>query len=153
MIDLSSLLNATPNEDVITSIRSACLDVGFFYVVNHGIDNKLQEKVFKKLGQFFALPAEKKDEINRKDGFRGYFCQGEERSTEYSCAEWKEGIYYFSEFKDVPDDKSEAVFYGHNPWPKEEYAHDFQQVIQEYFEKTQTLASKILSCIALSLGK
>ena len=153
MIDISSLLNETPDEDVVTSIRSACLDVGFFYVVNHRIDSKLQEKVFKKLGQFFTLPAKEKDEIHRKDGFRGYFCQGEEQSTEYSCAEWKEGIYYFREFEDVPEDRSEAVFCGHNPWPKEEYVHGFQQVIQEYFEKTQALASKILSCIALSLGK
>lgn len=152
MIDLSSLLNETPDEDVVTSVRSACLDVGFFYVVKHGIDNKLQEKVFKKLGQFFTLPAKKKDEIHRKDGFRGYFCQGEEHSPQYSCAEWKEGIYYFSEFKDISEDRSEAVFCGHNPWPKEEYVHGFQQVIQEYFEKTQALASKILSCIALSLG-
>lgn len=84
MIDLSSLLNEAPDEDVVTSIRSACLDVGFFYVVKHGIDSKLQEKVFKRLGQFFTLPAKKKHEIHRKDGFRGYFNFVKEKSKALS---------------------------------------------------------------------
>ncbi|XP_068700949.1 probable iron/ascorbate oxidoreductase DDB_G0283291 [Montipora capricornis] len=154
VIDLSSLSNTctTPSLEVITAIRKACLDVGFFYVVNHGIDNKIQEKVLEKLWQFFTLPSAKKAEIHRRDGFRGYFCQGEEFNIEQSCAEWKEGIYYFRDFTSVPQDRKEVAFCGANPWPKEEDVPDFQEVVQSYFEKTQKLASSLLCCIALSLG-
>lgn len=152
IVNLSGLANASPSLETLTAIGKACLDFGFFYVVNHGIADELQVNVFEKLWQFFSLPAAKKEEIHRRDGFRGYFCKEEERSIEYSCPEWKEGIYYFRDFTSVPGGSRETVFCGLNPWPKDEYVPIFQPVIKDYFAKTQELASQLLSCIALSLG-
>lgn len=100
----------------------------------------------------FNLSTEKKGEIHRHNGFRGYFTKGEEHSIEYGCVEWKEGIYYFREFNNVPQGRRERVFCGSNPWPKDEYVPRFQTVIWEYFEKTQALASKLLGCMAIFLG-
>ena len=152
IIDLSNLLNSIPTFEETTAIRKACLDFGFFYVVNHGISRDLQANVLGNLWKFFNLSAEKKNEVHRKDGFRGYFRKEEERSIEYNCTEWKEGIYYFRDFNNVPKERKEKVFCGLNPWPKGEYVPEFRAVIEEYFRKTQDLASKLLSCIALSLG-
>ena len=153
IIDLSNLLNSIPTFEETTAIRKACLDFGFFYVVNHGISRDLQANVLGNLWKFFNLSAEKKNEVHRNDGFRGYFRKEEERSIEYNCTEWKEGIYYFRDFNNVPKERKEKVFCGLNPWPKAEYVPEFRAVIEEYFRKTQELASKLLSCIALSLGK
>lgn len=152
VIDLGHLENGHPNLEQIMAIGRACLEFGFFYVVNHGIEEELKGQVFEKLCQFFNLSTEKKGEIHRRDGFRGYFTKGEEQSIEYGCVEWKEGIYYFRDFNNVPQGRKERVFCGCNPWPSDEYVPRFQAVIKEYFEKTQTLASKLLSCIALFLG-
>jgi len=152
IIDLYNLANANSSLEVTAAIRKACLDFGFFYVVNHGIADDLQAKVLEKLWQFFNLPVSKKEEIHRRDGFRGYFSKEEEHSIEYGCTEWKEGIYYFREFTNVPKERKETVFCGFNPWPSGEYVPEFQDVMQEYFKRTQELASKLLSCIALSLG-
>lgn len=152
IIDLSNLLNSIPTFEETTTIRKACLDFGFFYVVNHGISRDLQAKVLGNLWKFFNLAAAKKNEVHRNDGFRGYFKKEEERSIEYNCTEWKEGIYYFRDFNNVPKERKEKVFCGLNPWPKGEYVPEFRAVIEEYFRKTQELASKLLSCIALSLG-
>ena len=151
IVDLSGLANGSRSLEIITAIGKACLDFGFFYVVNHGIDDEFRVKVLEELWQFFGLPAAKKEEINRRDGFRGYFSQEKERSIEYGCTEWKEGIYYFRDFTKVTRSR-ETVFCGLNPWPKHEYVPNFQAVIKEYFAKTQELASQLLSCIALSLG-
>ena len=153
IIDLSNLLNSIPTFEETTALRKACLDFGFFYVVNHGISRDLQAKVLGNLWKFFNLSAEEKNEVHRNDGFRGYFRKEEERSIEYNCTEWKEGIYYFRDFNNVPKERKEKVFCGLNPWPKAEYVPEFRAVIEEYFRKTQELASKLLSCIALSLGK
>lgn len=152
IIDLSSLANRTPTLEETTAVGKACLDFGFFYVINHGIPGDLQAKVLEKLWNFFSLSAEMKEEIHRRDGFRGYFRKQEERSIEYNCTEWKEGIYYFRDFKNLPEEKKEKAFCGLNPWPKAEYVPDFRAVIEDYFRRTQELASKLLSCIALSLG-
>ena len=149
IIDLS---NGNPSLEETTSIGKACLEFGFFYVVNHGIASELQANVLEKLWTFFNLPAEKKEEIHRRHGFRGYFSQEEERSIEYGCTEWKEGIYYFRDFTNVPEGGKEAVFCGLNPWPNDKYVPEFRAVMLEYFTKTQQLASKLLGCIALSLG-
>lgn len=153
VIDLTNLGKGNPSLDEITAIGKACLECGFFYVVNHGISEELRAQVFEKLWRFFNLPIEKKEEIHRRDGYRGYFTEGEERSIEYGCIEWKEGIYYFRDFTNVPDGRKERVFCGRNPWPKDEYTPDFQTIIKEYFRKTQELASQLLSCIGLFLGK
>ena len=152
VIDLSNLAKDNPSLEETTAIGKACLDFGFFYVVNHGIADELQAKVLEKLWKFFNLPAEKKEEIHRRDGYRGYFSKEEERSIEYGCTEWKEGIYYFRDFKNVAEGRREKVFCGFNPWPKEEYVLEFRAVMEEYFRKTQELASELLSCIASSLG-
>ena len=152
IIDLSSLANRTPTLEETTAVGKACLDFRFFYVINHGTPGDLQDKVLEKLWKFFSLSAEKKEEIHRRDGFRGYFRKQEERSIEYNCTEWKEGIYYFRDFKNLPEEKKEKIFCGLNPWPKAEYVPEFRAVIEEYFRRTQELASKLLSCIALSLG-
>jgi len=42
VIDLSNLLNSVPTFEETTAIRKACLDFGFFYVVNHGISRELE---------------------------------------------------------------------------------------------------------------
>ena len=152
IIDLSNLLNSLPTFEETTAIRKACLDFGFFYVVNHGISRDLQANVLGNLWKFFNLSAEKKNEVHRNDGFRGYFRKEEERSIEYNCTEWKEGIYYFRDFNNVPKERKEKVFCGLNPWPKAEYVPEFRAVIEEYFRRTQELASNLLRCIALSLG-
>ena len=152
VIDLSDLAKGNPSLEEAKAIGKACLDFGFFYVVNHGIAGKLQAKVLEKSRTFFNLPAEKKEEIHRRDGFRGYFRKEEERSIEYGGTDWKEGIYYFSDVKNVPEGRREKVFCGFNPWPREEYVPQFRAVMEEYFRKTQDLGSKLLSCIASSLG-
>ena len=149
IIDLS---NGNPSLEETTAIGKACLEFGFFYVINHGIASELQANVLEKLWTFFNLPATKKEEIHRRHGFRGYFSQEEERNIEYGCTEWKEGIYYFRDFTNVPEGGKEAVFCGLNPWPNDKYVPEFRAVMLEYFTKTQQLASKLLGCIALSLG-
>ena len=153
VIHLTNLGKRNPSAEEITAIGKACLEHGFFHVVDHGIEEELRQQVLEKLWQFFQLPAEKKEEIHRRKNFRGYFTKGEERSIEYGCIEWKEGIYYFRDFSNVPEGRKERVFCGNNPWPKKEYVPGFKTVMTEYFRKTQELASDLLSCVALFLGK
>jgi isopenicillin N synthase-like dioxygenase len=52
---------------IVGEIGAACRDVGFFYVVNHGVDQELIAKAFAQSHDFFALPtADKRSSRSRQ---------------------------------------------------------------------------------------
>lgn len=50
----------------------ACLDCGFFYVINHGISEEFMEEVFDQSKRFFTLPLSEKMKLLRNEKNRGY---------------------------------------------------------------------------------
>ncbi|KAL1371139.1 kihadalactone A synthase LFS isoform X2 [Arachis hypogaea] len=67
MVDLSS-----PDRlSTANSIRQACVDYGFFYLVNHGVDDQLLSSAFQQSAKFFTLPLNYKLSLSRKE-YRGY---------------------------------------------------------------------------------
>ena len=53
---------------------AACRNVGFFYVINHGVDGDLIARAFDQSRRFFALPLAERQAlaIERIGGNRGY---------------------------------------------------------------------------------
>ncbi|XP_028956826.1 kihadalactone A synthase LFS-like isoform X2 [Malus domestica] len=67
IIDLSS----SDSISSANSIRQACIEYGFFYLVNHGVEEELFAEVFDRSRNFFSLPLEDKLKLTRKH-HRGY---------------------------------------------------------------------------------
>ncbi|PKU67211.1 Gibberellin 20 oxidase 1-D [Dendrobium catenatum] len=67
LVDLFSADRAA----AVQSIREACLEYGFFYIKNHGIDREIQ-LVFRESEKFFSLPFDEKMKLQRNDDHRGY---------------------------------------------------------------------------------
>jgi isopenicillin N synthase-like dioxygenase len=61
-------------QNLAKEVGAACRDVGFFYAVNHGIDESLLDDTFEALKEFFNLPKEVKMEVHNQKSpkFRGY---------------------------------------------------------------------------------
>ncbi|XP_020597569.1 probable 2-oxoglutarate-dependent dioxygenase At3g49630 [Phalaenopsis equestris] len=53
-------------------LKQACLDSGFFYVIDHGISEEFMNVVFFQSRRFFNLPLHKKMELLRNENHRGY---------------------------------------------------------------------------------
>jgi isopenicillin N synthase-like dioxygenase len=55
-------------------IYDACVRVGFFYIINHAVDDSIMENVFSAAKEFFGLPLEDKLalDLNKSPHFRGY---------------------------------------------------------------------------------
>ncbi|KZV16370.1 1-aminocyclopropane-1-carboxylate oxidase-like [Dorcoceras hygrometricum] len=53
------------------SIRKACTECGFFYLINHGVEESLLQKVLEGNKMFFSLCLEEKMKLARKN-HRGY---------------------------------------------------------------------------------
>ena len=73
-------LNSSKSNKVIKQIKKACLEVGFFTIVGHGISTKLINSTLITSKKFFNLPMYKKLKIasqrwNKKNSniYRGYF--------------------------------------------------------------------------------
>lgn len=48
------------------------MEYGFFYVINHGIDRALLDRVFAESREFFKQPAEEKMALRKNSSHRGY---------------------------------------------------------------------------------
>src|SRR3989442_1961580 len=102
IIDISPLLSeAEDHRAVAARIGQACRDCGFFYVVNHGVDEHLQKRLEEVSRQFFRQDLQAKLEIRMSRGgraWRGYFPVGGELTS--GKPDLKEGIYFGTELKD-----------------------------------------------------
>ena len=67
ILDLSQARDAKTKPAFLDDLRSALLHVGFLYISNTGIDETLIQDVITQGKAFFALPDEKKLEIQMKN--------------------------------------------------------------------------------------
>src|SRR5208283_3161919 len=81
MTDTLPIIDLTPLGEgdaglarVAAQVGAACRDVGFFYVVNHGVARERIEEAFAQSRRFFALPLAEKRRISMEvvGGNRGY---------------------------------------------------------------------------------
>ncbi|KAK6935145.1 Isopenicillin N synthase-like, Fe(2+) 2OG dioxygenase domain [Dillenia turbinata] len=151
IIDLSST-DLTSNAE---SIRQACLDCGFFYIVNHGVDLNLMQRMFEESSKFFSLPRDQKMKLARKE-HRGY------------TPLYAENLDYASSPK---GDSKESFYIGPlegdlsnlNQWPPEGIIHIFLEyglidillswrpTMESYYKQVLTAGKRLLSLVALSL--
>lgn len=71
-IDAGSLLSGTPGDDLIEELATACTDVGFFYVRNHGIPRELVKDLRSQAGRYFEQPMADKMQLPLDQRMRGY---------------------------------------------------------------------------------
>ncbi|KAE8662675.1 hypothetical protein F3Y22_tig00113156pilonHSYRG00039 [Hibiscus syriacus] len=76
-------------------VSQACLDLGFFYLVNHGVEEELIKKVFEHSKKFFALPLEEKVNfaVNNHRGYTGLYDEKLDTSLNTAIGDAKESFY------------------------------------------------------------
>ena len=141
----------TSTEFVAAQIHQACRDYGFFYIVGHGVDERLQENLEKLSRQFFAQDEATKMRIKMSLGgkaWRGYFPVGGELTS--GQPDQKEGIYFGEELdKNHPMVIAQTPLHGANLFPKN--FPDFKNIVLEYLAAMTALGHKLMRAIALSL--
>ncbi|WP_111496107.1 isopenicillin N synthase family dioxygenase [Marinobacter bohaiensis] len=135
-----------------TSLREACLETGFFYVSNHGINPALIERVFAASRAFFDQPLDIKNQVDKAQSpaNRGYEPLRGQTLEPGTPPDLKEGFYIG---EDVPADDPRALNgefnIGPNLWPED--VPDFRAAMTEYFEALTVLSERIMRGLALSL--
>jgi isopenicillin N synthase-like dioxygenase len=153
VIDIHALLSETKDRsDVAAEIGQACRDWGFFYIVNHGVDEPLLWTLTDVSRQFFAQRPETKLEIKMSRGgraWRGYFPVGGELTS--GKPDLKEGIYFGAELEDDhPLVKSGTPLHGRNLFPSN--VPQFRETVLDYMAALTRLGRRLMAGISLSLG-
>ncbi|GKV21246.1 hypothetical protein SLEP1_g31244 [Rubroshorea leprosula] len=152
LIDLLPLTTSLDNTDgLISEIRDACQNWGFFQVINHGVPLEKRQRIEYAARKFFALPLEEKRKVRRDEvQVLGYY------DTEHTknVRDWKEvfdlGVDDPIRVPASTDLDEKEVIEWHNKWP--EYPPELREACEEYAEEVSKLSHKLLELIALSLG-
>lgn len=100
-----------------TELRDATHDVGFFYLVGHGLSADDIDRMFAITREFFALDDAAKFavEMTKSPHFRGYTRFGGEYTQ--GQIDWREQIDLAAEYPPLPGDSDYLRLDGPNLWP------------------------------------
>lgn len=147
-IDLSS----ADIQQSVSLLKQACLDCGFFYVVNHGISQEFMEEVFSQSKRFFKMPLNEKMKVLRNEKHRGYTPVLDELLDPDTQVrgDYKEGYYIGVEVPEG-DPESEKPFYGPNVWPAPDCLPGWRETMERFHREALEVAKAVARIIALAL--
>jgi isopenicillin N synthase-like dioxygenase len=131
-------------------LRQVTHDVGFFYLVGHGIPQDLIDEVLDVSRRFFALPEADKLAIENVHSpqFRGYTRTGEELTN--GAVDWREQIDIGEERETVEGGPAFQRLEGPNLWPAA--LPELEAAITRWREQLSALALRLLRTWAVALG-
>ncbi|WP_110649263.1 isopenicillin N synthase family dioxygenase [Salinicola peritrichatus] len=132
------------------AIRRACTEVGFFYIVNHGLPQTVIDTALETAHDFFALPLERKVEVAVNKRHRGFHRKG--GATMYQATRPDEKEFY-SMGLDLPEDDpcvlAGEALRGPNQWPA--FMPEWQRAMDAYFAEVGRCGADLLRAVAVSL--
>ncbi|KAN0087661.1 hypothetical protein V8E55_006282 [Tylopilus felleus] len=154
VIDIADLSSPDPllRSALATEIRSACVDVGFFYVKNHGIPDAVIHAATNSAKRFFALQTATKIEldIHRSQNFKGYTALLGENVNINNKGDLHEGfdIGWESIDHDAHPPASGPMS-GANVWPENLPA--FREDVLAYYHSAVKLGQSLFPIFAVAL--
>lgn len=148
LVDVAPLVNGSDPHQVAAQIRQVCENVGFMYIRNHGVEQKLIDRMYALSRVFFELPRATKEKLNIVHSgptLRGYIPFYAENVDPENTRDFKECF----DFGQPGDEVS--PFFGPNLMPAEDELPEFRACCEEYHSAMMTLARKLVEGIALSL--
>ncbi|CDR48025.1 CYFA0S42e00122g1_1 [Cyberlindnera fabianii] len=158
IVDFGPYLSGTPEgkAKVGREMVSVMKEYGFMYMVNHGIPEKDQHRMFEWSKAFFQLSNEQKMKCpHPKLGahHRGYSSIGKEKVSQlvYDEAEL-ERLRQVPDVKESFDLGNESNKKYYNIWPDENDIPGFREFCIYYFKLCDATGKKFLRAIALGMG-
>lgn len=160
VVDFAKWLSTNDSADRLSLAKSlvrACQQVGFVYIINHGLDPQLLDNAFETTKRLFALSHEAKMKAPHPDGpavHRGYSYPGLEKVSQYAGGEEEVG----EQLRDITDCKESYEIgseWNHdqpNVWLPESTLPGFKQSTSQFYWKCNEVAQSILQALAIGIG-
>jgi isopenicillin N synthase-like dioxygenase len=157
VIDMAPFLHgdAAGRAATAAKIGAACRNIGFFYIINHGVPADLVARTFAQSARFFAQPTAIKAEIaiEQSDCHRGWFMVGGENldpSKQKSGGDLKEGVKIGRDLPAThPLVAANTPLHGPNQWPAN--LPGWRETMQEYYNAMEALGREMLHAFAMAL--
>ena len=152
LVDVSASLGADDPSAVADALVEAATDVGFFYLVGHGIDPALTARAFAAARDFFALPETAKRTVAVGTDQRGWMAGGMSRLEGASTHDLKEVFFWGRETAaDDPDVLAGLPLVAPNRWPSDVFPR-LEADVRPYHDAVCRVARHVLSALAVGLG-
>ena len=128
-------------------------EVGFFTLVDHGVDDEFIARYFAALEAFFALPEDDKALIDKRQSrhFRGWERVGAELTG--NRVDYREQLDLSTENPSYPPDALPAYLRldGPNQWLPEDVLPGFRATVTEFMDRMAALADELMEILAVGL--
>ncbi|KAI1302845.1 hypothetical protein EDD11_005469 [Mortierella claussenii] len=158
-LSLKDFHNTKTRTEFLRQMRESLMEIGTFYIKDHGISSDIIANAMKTVQEYFALPLEEKKKmlIANSRHFRGYKLMGEEFTN--NQVDHREQLQFGPEqsaietFKPAISPDFEGL-QGPNQWPTSTLAllPHFQPCILDFMTQLETLSQILMEAVALSLG-
>ncbi|KAF9579780.1 hypothetical protein BGW38_003831 [Lunasporangiospora selenospora] len=158
-LSLLDFKNAATRPRFLQEMRDSLMEIGTFYIRDHGIAGEITDDAMKTVQDYFALPLEEKKKmlIGNSRHFRGYKLIGEEFTN--SQVDHREQLQFGPEQQPLESfQPGQSLNYeglqGPNQWPRStlELLPSFQPVILDFMQRLEQLSQTLMEAVALSLG-
>jgi len=150
IIDIG-VLGSERQAGVISAIRQACEQSGFFYITNHGIPQSEIDAIFSACENFFALPQAERDALYlvKSPNYRGYLPIGVLGANTERPRDLLESFQIGAE-PGLADAQVQAgtPLHGANLWPAN--LPGFRDDLLRYFAFMEDLSRRLLRGFALA---
>lgn len=149
LIDIGPLRDGADPGAVAEALHRASHEVGFIYVVNHGIDTAFLDATRATALDFFRRPLGDKLAIAISDKHRGFLRIGAARMDEGARPDLKESFVWGLEDEHgrAPDDHA---LRGDNRWPQD--MPQLRSAAMRFLHEADRVARHLLEGFALGLG-
>lgn len=169
VVDLSA-----SDDECVAIVRDACDGVGFFHVVNHGVEAGLIKEVVAAGAAFFDLPLSDKRALVRGEMrlSRGYeispehiavMLPGVTAADEAAAAEpsaahrilserFSVGPFTVPEDDDYCSSERGSLFFAPNAWPSHPSTSNLRPAMETYFTRMETLSKRLHRLLAAAMG-
>lgn len=150
IIDIGPLRDGSDPAAVATALHQASQDVGFIYVVNHGVKDDALKAARQTALTFFRQDEAAKADVRVTGKHRGWLAPGKAKMQDDARPDLKES--YIWGYQDAaghtPDDHS---LRGANLWPSA--SSSLQSAAMGWFEAAHDVAKDLMRAFAIGLAK
>jgi isopenicillin N synthase-like dioxygenase len=156
IIDMDPFLNGSQEDRirVANEMGKACLDIGFFVIINHGIDPSIISNVWQSTTEFFDRPHDEKILLQKPQSEYpfGFTEIGGEVLSDGKAQETKAAGESHPDLKEMFSIGPKNPLAGFPPreWPAA--PHSFAADWDTYYDAMSGLANSILHAFAITLG-
>jgi isopenicillin N synthase-like dioxygenase len=152
-ISLAALRRVDSAQQAAAELADVCHDVGFFYLVDHGVDCVFLDRYFALLREFFALPEQVKATIDKRlsPHFRGWERVGAELTD--NRPDYREQLDVSTENPPYGADAQPPYLRldGPNQWLPEDMLPGFRSTVETFFETMGAVANTLMESLAVGL--